>query len=62
MPVIAKLNAAVNEALADPKIQARLADLGGTPMPGTPEDFGEVIKAETEKWSKVVESVGIKLD
>ena len=60
--VVAKLNAAVNEALADPKIQARLAELGGTPMTGTPEQFGQVIKAETQKWAKVVEGIGIKVE
>jgi tripartite-type tricarboxylate transporter receptor subunit TctC len=60
--VIDTLNKAINAALADPKIQARLAELGGDPMGGTPEAFGEVIKAETEKWAKVVDAVGIKLD
>ncbi len=56
------MNAAVNRALADPKMRARLADLGGAPIPGTPEDFGKVIVAETEKWAKVVASSGATVD
>jgi len=60
--VINKLNAAINAALADPNIQARLADLGGTVMAGTPADFGKVIADETEKWSKVVNAVGISVE
>jgi tripartite-type tricarboxylate transporter receptor subunit TctC len=60
--VIAKINRAVNEALADPKMIARLAELGGAPMGGTPEDFGKVIVSETEKWSKVVEFSGAKVE
>lgn len=51
---IDRMNAAVNRAFADPKMRARLADLGGAPIPGTPEDFGQVIVAEMEKWAKVV--------
>lgn len=60
--IIEKLNKEVNEALADPKIKARIAELGGTPIVVTPAGFGEVIKAETEKWAKVVEFSGVKLD
>jgi tripartite-type tricarboxylate transporter receptor subunit TctC len=60
--IIAKINKVVNEALADPKMVARLAELGGTPMPGTPEDFGKVIVSETDKWSKVVAFSGAKVD
>ena len=59
---IEKMNAAVNRALTDPKMRARLADLGGAPIPGTPEDFGKVIVAETEKWAKVVASSGATVD
>ena len=59
---IDKMNAAVNKALADPKLRARLADLGGSPIPGTPEDFGKTIVAETEKWAKVVASSGATVD
>jgi tripartite-type tricarboxylate transporter receptor subunit TctC len=56
--IVDKLNKTVNEALADPSMQARLAQLGGTNIPGTPEDFGKIIAAETEKWSKVVKATG----
>jgi len=61
-PIIDKLNAAINDALKDPEMLKKLADLGGTPIGGTPEDFGKVIAAETEKWRKVVEFAGVKLD
>ena len=57
-PIIDKLNAAINQALADPAMQARLAELGGTNIPGTPEDFGKIIADETNKWSKVVKATG----
>jgi tripartite-type tricarboxylate transporter receptor subunit TctC len=60
--VIDKVNAEVNRALADPKMRERLAELGGAPIPGTPEDFGKVIAAETEKWSRVVISSGAKVE
>jgi tripartite-type tricarboxylate transporter receptor subunit TctC len=57
-PIIDRLNKTVNEALADPDIQAKLAQLGGTLISGTPEDFGKLVAAETEKWSKVVKATG----
>jgi tripartite-type tricarboxylate transporter receptor subunit TctC len=60
--VIDKVNAEVNRALSDPKMVQRLADLGGTPMTGTPEDFGKVIKAETDKWAPVVRASGAKVE
>ncbi|HUD86183.1 MAG TPA: tripartite tricarboxylate transporter substrate binding protein [Xanthobacteraceae bacterium] len=56
--VIDKLNRTVNQALADPALQSKLAELGGTNIPGTPEDFGKLIAAETEKWAKVVKATG----
>ena len=59
---IEKVNAEVNRALADPGFQKKLADLGGTPIPGTPEDFTKTIAAETEKWSKVVTASGAKVE
>ena len=59
---IDKVNAAVNKALADPKMRERLAQLGGAPIPGTPEAFGKVIAAETEKWAKVVTASGASVD
>ncbi|HEY4919711.1 MAG TPA: tripartite tricarboxylate transporter substrate binding protein [Xanthobacteraceae bacterium] len=60
--VIDKLNKAVNEALKDPKMIARLAELGGTPMPGTPADFGKVMSDEVAKWKKVVEFSGATVE
>ena len=59
---IDKMNAAINKALADPKLRTRLAELGGSPIPGTPEDFGKTIVAETEKWAKVVAASGATVD
>ena len=55
-----KLNKEVNAALADPKMRARLADLGGAPLPGSPAQFGKLIVDETEKWGKVIKFAGIK--
>jgi tripartite-type tricarboxylate transporter receptor subunit TctC len=60
--VIAVLNKTINEALADPNIKARLAEMGGMPMGGTPADFGKIIVDETEKWRKVVEFAGASVD
>jgi tripartite-type tricarboxylate transporter receptor subunit TctC len=57
-----KVNATVNAALSDPGMLKRLAELGGTPIGGTPEDFGKVIAAETAKWEKVVVSSGAKAE
>ena len=58
--IIDKLNKEINAGLADPKIKARLADLGGTTLAGSPADFGKLIADETEKWAKVVKFAGIK--
>ena len=60
--VVAKMNAEVNKALADPIMQKRLAELGGVPISGTPADFGKIIVEETTKWAKVVEISGAKVE
>jgi tripartite-type tricarboxylate transporter receptor subunit TctC len=60
--VIDRLNQAINAALADPKIKARLADLGGPPLIGSPADFGRLMAEETEKWGKVVKFAGIRAE
>jgi tripartite-type tricarboxylate transporter receptor subunit TctC len=60
--VIAVLNKAINEGLADPKLKPRFEDLGGAPMGGTPEDFGKIVASETEKWKKVVEYSGASVE
>jgi tripartite-type tricarboxylate transporter receptor subunit TctC len=59
---VIKVNTAMNQLLADPKMLKRLADLGGVPIPGTPEDFGRTIANETQKWEKVVKASGATVD
>ena len=58
--IVEKLNREINAVLTDPKLKARLADLGGVPMPMTPPEFGKFIADETEKWAKVIKFAGIK--
>jgi tripartite-type tricarboxylate transporter receptor subunit TctC len=58
--IIDKLNNEINTALADPKIKARLADLGGKLLTGSPADFGKLIAEDTEKWAKVIRAANIK--
>jgi tripartite-type tricarboxylate transporter receptor subunit TctC len=58
--IVDKLNKEINAALADPKIKARLADLGVVPVPMTSAEFGRLIADETEKWGKVVRMAQIK--
>jgi tripartite-type tricarboxylate transporter receptor subunit TctC len=58
--IVDKLNREVNAALADPKMKARLADIGGTTLAGSPADFGRLIADETVKWAKVIKFAGIK--
>ena len=60
--VIEKLNQEINAGLADPGVKARLAELGGILMPGTPAQFGQVIAEETEKWAKVIKTGGVSLE
>jgi tripartite-type tricarboxylate transporter receptor subunit TctC len=58
--IVDKLNKEINAGLADSKMKARLADLGGTVLAGTPADFAKLIADETAKWAKVIKSAGIK--
>ena len=60
--VIDRLNSGINAGLADPGIKARLADLGGTALPGSPADLGRLIAGETEKWGKVIRAANIRVD
>ena len=58
--IVGKLNSEINAALADPKIQARIADLGGTVLAGLPTEFGKLLADETAKWSKVIRTADLK--
>jgi tripartite-type tricarboxylate transporter receptor subunit TctC len=60
--IVEKLNREINAAIADPKLKARLVELGGQPTPGTPSDWGKFIADETDKWGKVVRQAGLKID
>jgi tripartite-type tricarboxylate transporter receptor subunit TctC len=60
--VIDKLNKEINAGLADPRIKAKLADLGGMFIAGSPQDFGKVVAEETEKWAKVIKTGGVALE
>jgi tripartite-type tricarboxylate transporter receptor subunit TctC len=60
--IIAKLNGEVNAILDEPAMKARIAELGGISMAGTPADFGKTIASETEKWEKVVKFAGAHVE
>jgi len=60
--VVATLNKSVNAALANPKMRARLLDLGGIPMPMSPAEFGKLVADETEKWAKVVKAANLSVE
>src|SRR3954447_19677345 len=60
--IIEKINSEINAALADPKVKARFAELGGMVLPGSPDDFGKLIRDETEKWAKVIRAANIKVE
>jgi tripartite-type tricarboxylate transporter receptor subunit TctC len=58
--IVERLNKEINAGLADPKIKARLADLGGDALSLSPADFGRLLADETEKWAKVIRAANIK--
>ena len=60
--IVDKLNKEINSAIADPKIKARIEDLGGILFPGSAADFGKFIQAETDKWRPVVQKSGATVD
>ena len=60
--IVEKLNREINSGLADSSMKARLADLGGTALPGSPTDFGKFLADETEKWGNVIRTLNIKAD
>jgi tripartite-type tricarboxylate transporter receptor subunit TctC len=60
--IIDRLNQEINTGLADPKLKAQFADIGGIPLTGSPGDFGKLIADETEKWAEVIRTANIKLD
>jgi tripartite-type tricarboxylate transporter receptor subunit TctC len=60
--VIATINREINAALTDPRMAARIAELGGTPIPGSPEDYGRLLVAEIDKWASVIRRANIKLE
>jgi tripartite-type tricarboxylate transporter receptor subunit TctC len=60
--IVERLNKEINAGLADPKLTARLADLGGTMLPGSPADFGKLIAEEIGKWGKVVRASNVKAE
>jgi tripartite-type tricarboxylate transporter receptor subunit TctC len=60
--IIERLNATINAGLADAKLKPRLADVGGTPITGSPADFGKLLVEETEKWARVIRTANIKAE
>jgi tripartite-type tricarboxylate transporter receptor subunit TctC len=60
--IIEKLNAEINAGLADPKVKSRFAELGGMVLPGSPADYGRLIRDDTEKWAKVIQAASIKME
>jgi tripartite-type tricarboxylate transporter receptor subunit TctC len=58
--IVDKLNGEINAALADPKMQARILELGGTVLPGSPGEFRNLIVEETEKWGNVIRTANVK--
>ena len=61
LEVIGMLNKVVNDALADPEMKKKFADLGGMMLGGSPSEFGKFLVAETDKWAKVIHDADLKL-
>ena len=59
--IIDRLNKEINSALNDPKMKARFADLGGEVLPGSPADFGRLVRSDTEKWAQLIRAANIRL-
>jgi tripartite-type tricarboxylate transporter receptor subunit TctC len=60
--IVEKLNREINAVLADPKARARIAELGGEPLSGSPAEYGRLLAEESEKWGKVVRAANIKVE
>jgi tripartite-type tricarboxylate transporter receptor subunit TctC len=60
--IIDKLNGEINEALVDPKLKARFAELGGTPFASSPAAFAKFVADDTAKWAKVIKAANIKIE
>ena len=60
--IVDKLNREINASLTDPKKQERIVELGGAPMPMTPDEFGKFIAEHTEKWARVIRTAGVKAE
>jgi tripartite-type tricarboxylate transporter receptor subunit TctC len=60
--IVVKLNQEINAAVADSKVKARFAELGGVPMSSTAAEFGRFVAAETEKWAKVIRAANVKVE
>ena len=60
--IIDRLNHDINVAIADPKMKARIADLGATGLAGSPDEFGKFIAKDREKWAKVIRAANIKVE
>jgi tripartite-type tricarboxylate transporter receptor subunit TctC len=60
--IVERLNGEVNAVLAEPTVQARMADLGSEPLSGSPADFAKLLAEETEKWGKVIRAANIKAE
>jgi tripartite-type tricarboxylate transporter receptor subunit TctC len=60
--IVEKLNREINTAMADPKIKARIVDMGGPPIVASPAEFGKIIAEDTAKWAKVIQFSGAKAE